>query len=164
MLHIPGDGPHRHSPEAVRRRDRFARGGLLTLLRTASPLPPGSRPPLNSSYISGRAARPPLPGHLPHAGIGVKRPVLFPTRFAPNSSGRAVWPPLPGHLPRTGIGVNRSMLFLTHCASNISGRASRPSLPRPFAAHRNRCQATRTFPNPLRLQHPGRRRADAVIP
>ncbi len=139
MLHIPGDGTHRHSPEAVRRRDRFARGGLLTLLRTASPLPPGSRPPLNSSYIPGRAApsispgraaRPPLPGHLPRAGIGVKRPVLFPTRFAPNSSGRVARPPLPGHSTHAGIGVKRPILFLTRCAP----------------------------------QYPGRRRADAVIP
>ncbi len=157
MLHIPGDGPHRHSPETVRRRDRFARGGLLTLLRTASPLPPGSRPPLNSSYIPGRAApsispgraaRPPLPGHLPRAGIGVKRPVLFPTRFAPNSSGRAVWPPLPGHLPRTGIGVKRPILFLTRCALNI-WQSCAASAPRPFDACRDRCQETHTFPNPL---------------
>ena len=123
MLHIPGDGPHRHSPETVRRRDRFARGGLLTLLRTASPLPPGSRPPLNSSYIPGRAA-----------------PSISP--------GRAARPPLPGHLPRAGIGVKRPILFLTRCALNI-WQSCAASAPRPFDACRDRCQETHTFPNPL---------------
>ena len=46
--------------------------------------------------ISGRVAQPPLPGHSTHAGIGVKRPVLFLTRCASNIPAGAE----PTRLPR----------------------------------------------------------------